>query len=82
MSQIRDLWRREPARISALVASLIVAVLAAAGVAVPVDDVSDAVTLIAPILLAGELTRREVVPVGNLAADPALLPPDAVDEVG
>ncbi len=73
------LWRRNPARVSALIASTVVAVLATVDVIVPTGDVLDLVMVLAPVLLAGEVTRNHVTPIHSLTTEPHDLPDDHDD---
>lgn len=79
MAVLQDLWRREPVRVVAVLASLIVFVLAKAGVVVDEQNVGEALLLVLPILFGGEAARDHVVPVHKLVTPPERLPRDEVD---
>jgi len=77
LSILSNLWAREPARITSLLAAIVVFAAAKAGVVIDAQSVGSAVALIVPILLAGESTRRHVVPLKHLV--PATIPTDEVN---
>lgn len=79
MQVLIALCERYPARVAAIVAAVVVFATTKFGVIVDKQSVTDAVVLVLPILLAGQLTHRAVVPVHKLTADPAVLPPDPVN---
>jgi hypothetical protein len=60
---VRILWQREPARIVAALASLVVFAAAKVGLVVDEQSVGSALLLVLPILLGGEATRAKVSPI-------------------
>jgi hypothetical protein len=70
LDYIDSLVKREPARVAALIASVVVFVCVKLGVNVPESSVYDAVIAVLPILFAGEVTRAHVTPVANKDSTP------------
>ena len=64
LAALKAAWQKEPVRVRAIIASVIVFALAKFGIVVPEADVIQALALILPILLGGELARSRVNPVG------------------
>ncbi|MDQ8046446.1 MAG: hypothetical protein AAGC46_16165 [Solirubrobacteraceae bacterium] len=61
MNQITDLYKREPARVNGVVATIVVGVLVHLGAHVSLEQVLPWVATIAPLVFA-ELTRTKVSP--------------------
>lgn len=64
MSYIRSLYRREPARVVAVVVSGVLAVATALGFVVEEQNVGAIVAVVLTVLLGGEATRSKVRPEG------------------
>lgn len=79
LQALRDLWRREPARVAAVIAYVVIVIAAKAGVVVDEQSALAAVLIGLPILLGGEAVRGQVVPLDKLKANPSHLPPDKTD---
>lgn len=74
------LWRANPVRIGAVIAAVVVFIAAKAGIVLDEASVSQALAIVVPVLLAGEVARAHVVPVDKLVVDPEVLPADEVDK--
>lgn len=74
------LWRANPVRIGAVIAAVVVFVAAKAGIVLDEASVSQALAIVVPVLLAGEVARAHVVPVDKLVVDPEVLPADEIDK--
>lgn len=74
-----ELCQRYPAWSAAVAASVVVFLAAKLGIVVDRQSATDAALSVLPILLAGHLTHRAVVPVASLVTDHRMLPPDPVN---
>jgi hypothetical protein len=77
MKFVRALYAREPARVVAGIAALVVFVAAKAGVVISEQEIVPALLIVLPIVLGGEAVRDNVIPVRKLATDA----PPVADEV-
>lgn len=79
LNRLRALWTTEPTRVIALAVAVIVFVAAKLGLVVDEQNVGEALALVLPVLLGGELTRSKVSPAPPANIGPAsddLLPPE------
>lgn len=68
LEALRNLWKSNPARVVAFVASAVVFVAAKFGIVVPEQTVLEALAYIVPILFGGEVTRGLVSPASKPAS--------------
>lgn len=81
LKYLQALWHREPARVTAASAAVVVFIAAKAGVVISEQDVLPALAVVLPILMGGEAVRGNVIPVRKLVTDYADIPDDADDTV-
>lgn len=62
LDYLRALWQGNPVRVTAIAASVVVFALAKLGIVIDEQNVGEALTIVLPILLGGELARRKVTP--------------------
>lgn len=62
LQNLRNVYAAEPSRVIALTVAVLVFTLAKLGVLVDEQNVGEALALVLPILLGGELTRAKVTP--------------------
>lgn len=62
LDRIRALWATEPVRVVTILVAIVVFIAAKIGVVLDPQDVGDALLLLLPILLGGELARANVTP--------------------
>lgn len=62
IDRVKQLWAREPARVVAVLVAVIVFAASKAGVVLDERSVADALVLILPVLVGGEVTRASVSP--------------------
>lgn len=70
LQRLRAVWRQYPARTVYVTTAVVVYVLARLGVVVDSESVTDALVLVLPVLLGGELTHRRVSPATPVADAP------------
>jgi hypothetical protein len=64
IAALKEAWWTEPARVTSVTVSVIVAAVAALGLVIPPQTIEVIVALVLPILFSGELTRSQVRPRG------------------
>jgi hypothetical protein len=62
VEEVKGLWKKEPARVAAVVAGGITALASVFGVVVPETTVLEALAYVLPFLLGGEVVRAKVTP--------------------
>lgn len=74
--RIRALWANNPVRVITILASIVVFAAAKLGVVVDEQNVGEALALVLPILLGGEVARSQVTPYQGEVGTPSdeLLP--------
>jgi hypothetical protein len=64
VAALKEAWWTEPARVTSVTVSAIVAAAATLGLVIPSQTIEVIVALVLPILFSGELTRSQVRPRG------------------
>lgn len=62
LDRLRAAWANNPVRVTAITASVVVFGLAKAGIVIDEQNVGEALAIVLPILLGGELARSQVTP--------------------
>ncbi len=76
LDYLRAIWRTNPVRVTSFATAALVAIAAKAGVVLDEASVTEAVALVVPIILGGEVARSKVQPYAGEVGQPsdALLP--------
>lgn len=74
----RDIWHREPARVSAVVVYVVLFAASKAGIVLDPASTAQYVFVALGLLLGAEGTRKKVVPLKNIETSPDSLPADNV----
>lgn len=84
LDRLRALWATEPTRVTTLLVAIVVFAAAKLGLVIDTQNVGEALALLLPILLGGELVRAQVTPNPGPIGPPsdALLPPEVLDQPG
>jgi hypothetical protein len=83
LTRFKALWTTEPARVTTILVAVIIFVAAKLGLIVDEQNVGEALALLLPILLGGEIVRAKVTPaLGPAGPDSdALLQQAAIEHI-
>lgn len=83
LDRIKALWTTEPARVTTVLVAVVIFAAARLGLVVDEQNVGEALALLLPIVLGGEIVRQKVTPApGPVGPDSdALLSSDAIEHI-